>query len=277
MATEASNRSTPNISLEVRTFGNEFDATFLLYEGEAYVSWVHVYKYLKIDKSNARKVLKKLTEGKHYKNIPNKVLSGVADNTTLGYSATIYTFLSHEGFNRIITAVNEEHIDDPKVVDWINQKRDLIASVFTAYEQGKLVPASRHAIEWSEKRSIAKKAEIRNRQSLTEYHMRGKYPDGNVPAHHFINEDKMLNKVSLGEHRKNIRNDASIHGLDIVTLNISGDSLLLDADVPYAKRKELLQKQTDSFMNMDTPRLMTPDEKRLTTTRRLTKAQVTLF
>ena len=272
MATDVS-----NLSLEVRTFGNEFDATFLIYEGNAYVSWVHVYKYLKIDKSNARKVLKKLTEGKHYINIQNNVLSGVANNTTLGYSATIFTFLSHEGFNRIITAVNEAHIDDPKVVDWINQKRDLIASVFTAYEQGKLVPAARHAIEWSEKRHITKDLQKQNANALTEYHRRDKYPDGKIPSYHYINEDKMNNKIALGEHRRNIRDDASIHGLDLLTVTLAGDNALLDADIPYAKRKEILNRQADQLVNRSLNRLMTPDEKRLTTTRRLTQAQATLF
>lgn len=172
MATEASNRSTPNISLEVRTFDGNFDAAFILRDNNAYVSWVHFYKYLKLDRKTAQRLLKKLTAGHHYINLTPSEVKGVSNNATLGYITSVYTFLSHEGFNRIITAVNEEHIDDPKVVEWINQKRDLIASVFTAYEQGKLVPASRHAIEWSEKRSIAKKAEMRNRQSLTEYHMR---------------------------------------------------------------------------------------------------------
>jgi hypothetical protein len=268
---------TPNISLEVRTFGNEFDATFLLYEGEAYVSWVHVYKYLKIDKSNARKVLKKLTEGIHYKNIPNKVLSRVSDNTTLGYNAPVYTFLSHEGFNRIIIAVNEDHIDDSKVVEWINQKRDLIASVFTAYEQGKLVLSSRHAIEWSEKRHISKDLQKQNANALTEYHRRDKYPEGKIPTYHYMNEDKMNNKIALGEHRKNIRNDASIHGLDILTVTLAGDNALLDADIPYVKRKEILTRQADQLVNRSISRLMTPDEKRLISSRSLSKAQATLF
>jgi hypothetical protein len=126
--------------VEVINAQTEENLTGVVIEGIPYLYWLRVYKAFGISKTHAVWVMKRLTEGIHYKKFTREQFAQlsitVQVNSTVDNRARAFYFLTKEGMNRALIEIDTNRMIDPKAVEKVNEIRDKIANIYTRYQRG---------------------------------------------------------------------------------------------------------------------------------------------
>jgi hypothetical protein len=109
-----------------------------------YLYWLRVYKALGLTKTHAPWVIKRLTEGIHYRKFSKdeiQQLSGTVQvsDTVIDHRARAFYFLTEEGYNRVLIEIDTHRMNDSAAVERVNEARDRIANIYTRYQQGEVL------------------------------------------------------------------------------------------------------------------------------------------
>ena len=116
---------------------------YLVGDGIPYIVYYHAYRNLEIKRDHANLIRKRLTERKHFIKVSkyelDSILPHVDVTSTWGYSASVYYFLTEEGFNRIVMEIDTSRMKDRDIAEKIEFRKNEIAKVYTEFKSGKLV------------------------------------------------------------------------------------------------------------------------------------------
>ncbi|HWQ66276.1 MAG TPA: hypothetical protein VN372_05330 [Methanospirillum sp.] len=129
--------------IKVITAQTEENLTGIVLDGMPYLYWLRVYKALGITKAHAVEVIKRLTEGVHYRKFTKEeiqLLSGtVKVSDTVDTRARAFYFLTQEGMNRAYIEIDTNRMSDPDAVNKVHEVRDKIANIYTRYQRGEVL------------------------------------------------------------------------------------------------------------------------------------------
>jgi hypothetical protein len=114
----------------------------LVINGVPYLSWTRVYQNLELTPGHADKVLRMLDPETDYISIRNHELKEIQARfditSNLGYSSSVYHFVSRKGYNRAIMEVDDSRMKDRKIAAAIRKRKDDMARIFAEFETGTL-------------------------------------------------------------------------------------------------------------------------------------------
>lgn len=129
-----------NLEIQVIDAQTEDNLTGIIIDGVPYLYWLRVYKALGITKAHAVEVIKRLSEGVHYRKFTKEeiqLLSGTVNvSLTVDPRARMFYFLTSEGYHRAIMEISTGHMNNPEVAAAIDAKKDHMASIYTRYQKG---------------------------------------------------------------------------------------------------------------------------------------------
>jgi len=125
--------------IEVITAQTEDNLTGIVIDGIPHVYWLNLYKTLGIAQEHGSKIIKSLSEGKHYRKFTRSeikdVLNGNAKLALLP-AVSVYYFLTAEGWNRAVMEISTGSMDNLEVIKKIEQIKDEMANIYTRYQKG---------------------------------------------------------------------------------------------------------------------------------------------
>jgi hypothetical protein len=113
----------------------------IIKDGVPHVYWLDLYRELGLSQQHAAKVIKKLTEGKHYIHLTRLQIRDIIDsnNGTVLPSVVAYYFINPDGWNRALMEIETDSMLNRAVANYIEVVKDQMASLFTRYEQGEVL------------------------------------------------------------------------------------------------------------------------------------------
>ncbi len=132
-----------NLEIQVIDAQTDDNLTGMVIDGVPHLYWLRVYKALGITKAHAVEVIKRLTEGVHYRKFTKEgfaLLSGTVNvSLTVDNRAKMYYFITSEGYHRAIMEISTGHMNNPEVAAAIDAKKDHMASIYTRYQKGEVL------------------------------------------------------------------------------------------------------------------------------------------
>ncbi|PWR74847.1 hypothetical protein ACKUB1_13660 [Methanospirillum stamsii] len=126
--------------IQVINAQTEDNLTGLVIESKSYLYWLRVYQALGLERHHAQKVISRLTEGIHFRKFSKEDIIQLSEtgNTVLpvDHRAKSFVFLTAEGLNRAIIEIRTNEMDDKFIAAKIDEKKDLIANIYTRYQSG---------------------------------------------------------------------------------------------------------------------------------------------
>lgn len=119
--------------------------------GIPYMLWTHVYQNLEMSQQHSVQLLKRLDEGIHFISIPHREMLEIKTRYNAAlfqvHNASVYHFVTEEGFNRAIMEVDTSGMKNKKIAAAIEKRKDEMAHIFTEYKNGTLaLPAGKKEV-----------------------------------------------------------------------------------------------------------------------------------
>jgi hypothetical protein len=185
------------------------------------------------------------------------VTMAVVGETDPFKAAKKITLVNSIGLTLFLNQIHTERLGDPEVQRKCRDMQLWSAELSEGVISGKTERATIEALKnaglpiadtWQEQRSLSKIAHNMLMDTLKEVHAPKYFPKP-VPQHIYMNENKMLNKVSYGHHEVGIRdkNRTDLPATALLTINSISDRAYARMGQDYHSRKNLLEEDAQQF------------------------------